>query len=335
MKNDTAYVILTWNDPKNTFDCIKSILNGDYKKYDIILVDNYSSELNFQKLINSLKKLNFNLFGLNFRFQKTNNFKNNIYIYRINKKANITYARNFGVTKAYNIGIKIALNKRYKYFVKQDCDFIISKFFLSSCLRLLRGNIDYAAVSPKIYYIRQDRKTRLIWWDGLKFNSNYFRFHRTGKGNRKKKDTGQFYGISETDSVCGACTVFRTSYFKKVGQLDQDFFFGPEDMEVSKRLSKYGKLIVNKNTYNYHRVSQSIFVSGMESRAYFETIGWLLIVKKICNFIDRFICYIYFSLRFVFHLYNYLISKKDHQRRIGFIRGFLDFFIYKKYKNNK
>ena len=71
MKNDTAYVILTWNDPKNTFDCIKSILNSDYKKYDIILVDNYSSELNFQKLINSLKKLNFNLFGLNFHFQKS------------------------------------------------------------------------------------------------------------------------------------------------------------------------------------------------------------------------------------------------------------------------
>ena len=335
MQNDTAYVVLNWNDPINTTACIKSIFLGDYKRYDIIIVDNYSSELKFQKLINNLKKLNFNLFGINFRLQKKKNFKNNIYIYRINKKANIPYAKNFGVTRAYNIGIKIALKKKYRYFVKLDCDFEISKFFLSSSIKLLRENSNYAAVSPKIYYIINKKKTNLIWWVGLKFSSNYFRFHKTGKGHRKEKDTGQFYGISETDSVCGACTVFNSRYFKKVGQLDQDFFFGPEDMEVSSRLKKYGKLIVNLNTFNYHKVSQSIFVSGMEARAYFETVGWLLTVKKICNIFDRFVCYIYFSIRFIYHIVYYISFNKDLPRRIGFVRGYLDFFIFKKYKNNR
>ena len=35
MKNILAVVILTWNDYKNTVNCINSILNQKYKNYKI------------------------------------------------------------------------------------------------------------------------------------------------------------------------------------------------------------------------------------------------------------------------------------------------------------
>ena len=44
MKNNLAVVILTWNDFSNTIDCLKSVLNQDYKNYKIFLIDNNSED---------------------------------------------------------------------------------------------------------------------------------------------------------------------------------------------------------------------------------------------------------------------------------------------------
>ena len=37
-----AVVILSWNDSKNTIECIQSVLKSSYQNYDIIVVDNNS-----------------------------------------------------------------------------------------------------------------------------------------------------------------------------------------------------------------------------------------------------------------------------------------------------
>ena len=37
-------VVLTWNDSKNTIECLNSIMKSDYNKYDIILVNNNSKK---------------------------------------------------------------------------------------------------------------------------------------------------------------------------------------------------------------------------------------------------------------------------------------------------
>ena len=47
-----SIVVLTWNDWKNTIDCLQSIIKSNYKNYDVILVDN-NSDL---KHINFIKK---------------------------------------------------------------------------------------------------------------------------------------------------------------------------------------------------------------------------------------------------------------------------------------
>ena len=103
-------------------------------------------------------------------------------------------------------------------------------------------------------------------------------------------------------------------------------FFGPEDMEASSRLKKYGKLVVNLNIYTYHKVSQSIFISGIKSRIYFETIGWLLIIKKMCSKFDKFQGYSFFILRGLVKLLK-LIIKKNKEVEIGFLLGIKDFFL--------
>ncbi len=329
MKNPKiAVIVLTWNDWKNTVECIASLLISDYKNFDIVIVDNNSNKFNFSRLLKWLEKKKYPIVPIGFKYKNNNIKKKNqpkIIIKRISEIADVRFSKNVGATKAYNQGIKYALKNNYEYFVRLDCDFIVTKNFLKESLKTFSKIPNLATVSPKIYY-HLKKKTKRIWWTGLKLKKNYLKFQKTGGGSRKTLDVGQFKGIQESDSFCGCCTMFSSKKFKKIKKLDEDFFFGPEDMEASSRLKKYGKLVVNLNIYTYHKVSQSIFISGIKSRIYFETIGWLLIIKKMCSKFDKFQGYSFFILRGLVKLLK-LIIKKNKEVEIGFLLGIKDFFL--------
>lgn len=324
-----AVVILSWNDSKNTIECIQSVLKSSYQNYDIIVVDNNSDLDHYEKIIQWCKKNKLKIQN-NFNQNSNNLIKKkcikNIYILRINKVAKIPFAKNLGVARGYNKGIKFALKKRYEFIVKLDCDFLITNKFLYGMIKTFKENKNVAAVSPKVYYYL-GRRTSIIWWKGVSFTRNYFRFQRTGKDNaRRVLDKGQFKGLNTSEGICGCCVMLKSKILRKTGALDEDFFFGPEDIEHSYRLKKYGKLLINLDYFTYHKVSQSIYVSGMKSRTYFETIGWLLIIKKICSLSDRIIGYAYFLLRGFRHFVR-LLYKKDKNPHIGFLLGLKDYFL--------
>ena len=292
-------VILSWNDPQNTYELVESIFQSDYQNFDVIVVDNNSKSENFDKFLSNLKKNNFSykIISENEIIQGTQDFSKNIFIIRSIEVSEYNFAENLGVSRGYNKGIKFVMSNMYKFLVKLDCDFIISKKLISGLIKTFEANRNAVAVSPKVYYYI-NKKTKIIWWKGVNFTKNYFRFQRTGKGaDRRVLDEGQFKGIHKSEGICGCCVMLKTEVIKKTGLLDTDFFFGPEDIEHAFRLKKHGELLVNLDYYAYHKVSQSIFVSGVKKRIYFETIGWLLLIKKICNTNDRIAGYTYFLIR--------------------------------------
>ena len=124
-------------------------------------------------------------------------------------------------------------------------------------------------------------------------------------------DDGSYRGVHNSDGICGCCVMLKSEIVKKTGVLDEDFFFGPEDIEHAFRLKKYGDMLVNLNYHVYHKVSQSIHISGVESRIYFETLGWLTLIK-VCSSQDKVIGYSFFIIRGFYHLIR-LIYKKDKE----------------------
>ena len=329
-----AIVILSWNDSKNTIACLKSVFKNDYSNFDIVLVDNNSTNYHFNNVLSWCKsqKINVNLINARKNYKKNKN--KNFFISKIDKIANFPFAKNLGVARGYNKGFNFVLKENYDFFVRLDCDFIVPKNYIANLVKTFAKNKSAVAVSPKVYYYIK-KKTKIIWWKELKFTKNYFRFHRTGKGgDRRVLDNGQFKGIITSDSICGCCVMFKTSIVKKAIKdypkrktvLDEDFFFGPEDMEISHRIKRYGKILVNLDSYAHHKVSQSIFVSGVKSNIYFATIGWLLITKKICNKKDQLITRVFFLLRALLHFMK-LFYKKDKDPHIGFLLGLKDYFL--------
>ena len=330
ISKNLAVNVLTWNDWKNTIICLESIYQSNYDNFDIILIDNNSDKSHLEKIydwsknniqvedeefkFNQHKKIDIIEVDKNFKISTPGEKK----IYLIKNKTNV------GLTAGLNIGYKFSVNQNYDYIARIDCDFIITKNYLKGMVDTFENQKNIVAASPKIKhaYLRHT-----VWWAGMKLSWSYLKFQRTM--NLKKKriiDNESFKGLIDTDAICGCCSFYRPKFLELSGYGDEEFFLGPEDTELSQRLKKYGKLIVNLDLYTLHKISTSSEISGWFKRSYNETIGFLLLIKKIGSFWDKLIGYPYFVLRMPYFLILLFLKKREKERVFGFCLGCIDFF---------
>ena len=324
---NSAIVVLNWNDWRNTIDCLESIYqnNGDF---DVFLIDNGSNFENIQRIANwhngkllpnrnfiKPKLKNYNeLIFMNLKnniFNKQKNIKN-LYIFR-NKK-------NLGLTAGLNQAYSFLIRNKYDYILRIDNDFIIPRDYFKKIIKTIKPK-DIASASPKIMhaYIKKS-----VWFQGFKMKWSYLKFQRTM--NLKKKryfDNQNLNKIIETDVICGCCSIYKSYILKKSGLGDEDFFYGPEDMELSYRLKKYGRLICNQKIKTFHKIGRSSSIAKTFDRTYQSTYGFLTLIKKIGNFNDKLFGYSYFILRGFF----YLFTENDLSKKKGYKKALIKFFL--------
>jgi len=325
-KNKIAVIVLTWNDWKNTIQALDSILINKNNNFDIILVDNNSNFFHINKIIEWIKnkiKNTYSGFEIKFikkNFVKKNNINKTIYIIR-NKK-------NLGLTAGLNIGYNFAINNLYTYISRIDCDVVVEKKFFSKLLNTVKKDNTIAA-SPKILH---GSKKDTIWWSGFKMTTNYLKFRQTMNLKKKRIENSDSYnGIRPTDAIAGACSFYKTSGLKKYGTGDEDFFFGPEDIELSWRLKKHGNLLVNQDAIAYHKIARSSAVSGTRIRTLNECFGFLMLIKKIGTLSDKLVGYT-FSILKSFYLIIRSYNKERQLITLGYLQGLYYFFFLKKIK---
>ena len=229
----------------------------------------------------------------------------------------------------YHRGSKFVLNNKYSLISRIDCDFIITKNYLENMVPLF-DDAAVVAASPKIKhaYLRDT-----VWWGGFKISWFYLKFQRTMNLQKKRVfDNKNIKGVIDTDTIAGCCSFYTTSAIKTVGLEDEDFEFGPEDAELSFRLKKLGRLVVNLDAVTFHKIATSIKVSGWYYRSYNETKGFLLLIKKTGTLSDKIIGYLYHALRIPYFFILLILNKRDKEKVIGFSQGCLDFFLNKKKK---
>ena len=200
-------------------------------------------------------------------------------------------------------------------------------------LNLFDNDEKIVAASPKI---KHASLRHTVWWAGYKMNWSYLKFQ--GTMNLKKKrinDNPNIKGLVETDSIAGCCSFYRPKLLELSGFGDEEFFFGPEDIELSYRLKKFGKLMANLNTYTLHKIASSGEISGWSKRSYNETIGFLLLIKKTGNVLDKIIGYSYFIIRLPFFIILMSLNIRKKENILGFCLGCYDFFLKKSWKKNK
>ena len=333
MSKNILITVLTWNDWKNTVVCLESIFQNDYQNFDVLLINNGSEKYHIQKIKDWAKnKILIDDKEIEFNKNKQIQIINTTNNQKINAKGSkniylIDLEKNIGLAPAVNLGFRFSIQNQYDLTARLDCDFIVTKEYLKNMSSIFEVKNDIVAASPKIKhaYLRNT-----IWWKGFKSTLSYLKFQRTM--NLKKKriiDDSNYKGIVETDAVAGCCSFYKTTIFKISGLEDEDFIFGPEDAELSFRLKKVGRLIVNLDAVAFHKIAQSINVSGWYYRSYNETKGFLMLIQKTGTLSDKVIGYMYHILRvpYFFILLAFKIRKKD--KVLGFYKGCLDFFFKK------
>ena len=146
-------------------------------------------------------------------------------------------------------------------------------------IKVFETDKEIVALSPKVKhaFIRDS-----VWWKGITFNWFYLKFQRTMNLKKKRTfDNKNLKGLIKTDAICGCCSIYKPEILHKCGYGDEEFFFGPEDIELSYRLKKFGKLMVNLDTHTFHKIATSSTISGIFQRTYSETFGFLLLSSNL------------------------------------------------------
>jgi glycosyltransferase involved in cell wall biosynthesis len=123
-----SVIIPFYNTQEYILKAINSIINQTYKNWELILIDDFSTDKSYEIVYNYINEL----------IQKDNNYKNKFKLYQ-NKK-------NYGVYVSLNIGIN---KTNGDYICRLDSDDELNLQTLEKCVKILDINKNYDIVHYK------------------------------------------------------------------------------------------------------------------------------------------------------------------------------------------
>jgi GT2 family glycosyltransferase len=213
-----SVIIVTCNSSRFINSCLSSLSVQDYRDFEVIVVDNGSSDGTVSFIREDYPAV----------------------ILILNKT-------NQGAAKARNQGIDIA---KGEWMLTLDCDIVLERGFLLNMEKAAKeAALDVGTIQPKI--LQSDHKT--IYSTGI-FLSRLRRFHDIGKG---KKDVGQFDKLKYLFGACSAAAFYNRDMLREVkdetGYFDERFFFLFEDVDLSWRMQKRGwRAVFSPEAVCYH-----------------------------------------------------------------------------------
>lgn len=252
MKNNSkpkvSIVFVNWNGKEYTIDLIDSLKKITYPNYDIIIVDNGSTD------------------GTQDAFKK----KYSRYATLIENK------KNLGLAEGTNIGIREGLKRGSKYILTMNNDMIVEPNFLDVLVERMEKYPEVATSTPTIYYMEPKN---LIWCAGCKYTMRGFK-----SLNQGELDKGQL--IEKEVAGCDCVLIMRSSVINRIGLLDKRFFVIHEITEWCLRATNNGyKCLFVPESKVWHKVEASLKNNkfGGEISLYYNIRNWLLTTKKNKN----------------------------------------------------
>lgn len=216
-------VILNWNSKKHLSECLPSVFNQSYPNYEVILVDNGSTDGSVEFVRENYPQVKI-----------------------------IKLDKNYGTAKGYNIGIEEALkDENVRYIAFLDNDTKADRNWLSELVKAaendeeMRKKVGMWASkilrmdNPKVI----DTTGVILKWWGTTINR--------GRG---EIDRGQF--DNKLNIFCANTTscLFKREMFEEVGLFDESFFADHELPDLAWRARKKGwKAKYVPTSIVYHR----------------------------------------------------------------------------------
>lgn len=215
-------VLLNWNDSDETLACLRSLRQLDYPSYDVVVVDNGSSD-------GSVRAIREQFPGATV----------------------VELGHNVGFTGGNNAGLRLALERQADYALLLNNDTDVTAGFLRLLVKASECDPAVGIAGPTIYYYDQPE---VVWSAGGRID---WRLGRTGMVGLNEQDAGQFgEDPREVDFLTGCALLVKATVLQQVGLLDERFFIYYEDAEWCVRARRAGFKIVHvPQAHIWHKIS--------------------------------------------------------------------------------
>lgn len=312
LKNSKNYiVVLNYNGWEDTIECLKSLLKNGTLHYQIIVIDNNSSDRSMDRLLDWAITLDRNSFNYLYFTEKeameTNEDDNATLVF-------IQANTNGGYSSGNNIGIRYAMKKNdFEYVCLLNNDIIVDEnFFDTFVSKALDASLDIAG--SKIYYYDKPE----LWYNGGRFN------RWTGRGQHIYDETEE--EITYCNFITGACMLIRKKVLDSIGMLDETYFMYAEDLDYCYRaIEQKFRIGVIHSTNVWHKVGASSKSEISYFSAYFIYRNAIWFRKKNFSFIPKIT-----SVMFDFYNFPLLLIKlilKYPKSVLTFIKATIDGYL--------
>lgn len=198
-----AIIILNWNRITDTLACVDSLKHQTYKKYELFIVDNASSEKHTKHTLNAIAS----------------------------RKIHIIYNdRNLGFAGGVNSGIQHALAGDFSHVALINNDATAHPAWLAELITASHTHHSGITTSLVLHSNHETIDSTGDWYSlwGLPFPRD------RDKPAPQASKSGFVFGGS------GAGTLYDIAIFREVGMFDETFFMYYEDVDLSFRAQLYG-----------------------------------------------------------------------------------------------
>lgn len=275
MDPKVSIIILNWNGKEDTIECLESLKYLTYSNYEIVLVDNGSTDGS----VECFKK----------RYPEIEIIEN---------------GENLGFAEGNNVGIWRAIDKGADYILPLNNDTVVDSHFLEELIEVAKSDSRIGIIGPKIYYYDSQKINSaggiMNWSTGLGKN--------IGIGDI---DNGQFDDCVDVECLIGAAILIKTELIREIGGFNKEFFLLLEDTELCIRAKNagYRNMFCPKSKV-YHK--EGISGERGPTALYYMYRNRILLVKKHFPYgsIKLDIVLIYISIRTLIGIILYLKQRK-------------------------
>lgn len=239
-------VILNWNGKEDTLECLASVGHLDYPNYEVVVVDNGSTDDSVDAISKQYPDITL-----------------------------LQTGANLGYAGGNNVGIRWALDHDADFVFLLNNDTIVSPALLREFVNANNLLPINSVLGAKIFiYDNPD----ILWCAGSRWDSGSNYFEHIGFG---QTGTTEFNSVAEVDYITG-CALFASAVtFKEVGLLDESFFLTYEETDWCYRARAKGhKCIFVPDAQLWHKVSSSFGGADSPLVSYFMQRNRLLWAKK-------------------------------------------------------
>jgi GT2 family glycosyltransferase len=252
-----TFIILNWNQYELTLDCLESLGKLEYTKFDVIVVDNGSTDGSVEKIRQAYPNC-----GI------------------------IENKENLGYSEGNNVGIRRALEQETEFIFLLNNDTLVDPQMLSRLVVEAQQDPTVGITGPTMFYA--DPPTML--WGGRNWvNWRKTRVVRERMGETVERTFLENQPPIEAMYIDSCAILVRSQVFKEIGLMDNRFFINFDDIDLCLRARKAGyKIIYVPSAVMWHRISAAMGI-GSPATTYYMTRNSLILFTKYAPGVWKFV----------------------------------------------